>query len=572
MYKRCFIAILISFQVACGINDNGNKSAKPLTGEITDLSDLKVQLSAALTDSLVLTLYSNKIIDDRNITEFVFDSNEKILASAALIDSLDYQAENWRLNVIFSDDSMQELYAVGDRIFRAGQYEIQVDPTGFNPLSADANISMPVPGRFQIKVLGRSEFGIPITHEFQQVSFDHDFPILGLYQNFENEVLFEYKSSRGNSLLSESFFLQTETTPTPDVRVSINNLPSSDQGIFFNTDLKMGFDQRGEIRWIWTHPAHYVYRKLQNGNLIISSNENMVIYHTRRFYEVTMLGEIIRTIETPNYQHHEIREMPNGNFLVASNSTPIQLGNGQNQEDYIIEYDRETGTEINAFDFNEILDNQRPTIPGERAEDWLHMNAIFYDEANDDLIISGRAQCAVVSLDYATKELNWIISNPAGWNGDLTSKLLSPVDENGTPIDVSGTDFWPYGQHAAMTLPNGNILMYDNGRYRGYYDDSSVPADSYSRAIEYRVDPSNMTIRKIWEFNSNQSLFTPFTGDVDYLEENGHKLISFMWGSGQTPRFFELDENGEIIFEASVNAGSNHYRMEKMDLYEGLTY
>ncbi len=568
MNKKRLVLVLLLFMGACSVSNDDSET--PLENEITELEALKTRLSSVQQAEQIITSFSSDTQNDRDIVQLNLDNQETVILSASLIDSLAFDSDAWRLRVIYSDETDIELFAVGEKIFRSDQFSVQLNPSGNNPLAALVTIDMPVPGKFNIEVVGKTSFGISITHEFDDIKYDHELPILGLYQNYENEIVFEYESSTGTLLQSESYFITTARTATPDVDVNINNLPQTDEGIFFNTDLKMGFDQRGEIRWIWTHPAHYVFRKLQNGNLIISSNESMIMYHTRRFYEVSMLGEIIQTYETPNYQHHEIRELPNGNFLVSTNSTPLFQGSTLNQEDFLIEYDRTTGSNVQFFDFNLILDNQRPHIPGERTGDWLHNNAIYYDSDTNALIMSGRAQSAVVSIDYTTKEVNWIISHPSGWTGDLANKTLTPVDESGTPINVSDEDFWPYGQHAAMTLPNGNIFMYDNGRYRGFYDSPSAPASSYSRAVEYRVDAQNMTIEKVWEFDHNKTLFTPFTGDVDYFPENDHRLISFMWGSGDTPRFFELDENDNIVFEATVNRGNNNYRMEKIYLYDGM--
>lgn len=567
--KQTLLLLILSFSMLYGCSTDNNDTP-PLENEITILEELKFRLNGMNQSDEVILSFTDSSQAGREVYQFILDSNEELLVSASLIDTLIFDSDAWQLIFRLNDQDEISTYAVGERILREGHSTIELNPSGYAPLAAVATITMPVPGRFVIRVLGKGPFGIEINKAFSTLAQEHNFPILGLYANHQNEIEFSYYSAAGTLLKTEPYFITTPRISNPDIQVNVNNLPADDQSIFFVSDLKLGFDHRGEVRWLWTHPAHYVFRKLQNGNLIISSNEDMIMYHTRRFYEVDMLGNIIQTFETPNYQHHEIREHPNGNFLVATNSTPIMLGNGLNQEDFIIEYSRNTGSPVRFWDFNLILDNQRLRIPGERAEDWLHNNAIYYHDETNALIISGRAQSAVASVDYETTEVNWIISDPYGWTGNLADKLLTPVDESGTPLDVSNMDFWPYGQHAALILPNGNVFMYDNGRYRNYYRNRNAPADSYSRAVEYEIDTDNMTIRKVWEFDYNQTLFTPFTGDVDYFENNGHRMISFMWGSGNTPRVFELDEYDTILFEASINIGSNYYRMEKLNLYEGI--
>jgi len=568
--KLSTVLILAVSLLACSVNNGDNAGDTTVVDEITDLETLKQVLTSVKTNNERVLSWEEEVVSDKQLFRFAILDKDTIYVDATLINEVTMESGEWVILVTYRDDTSITLDSVDNTILRDGAYELTLNPSGKAPLTALLDIDTPIPGRFSITVLGRGAAGISIGHAFETISDTHALPVLGLYQNHTNQVKVDFYSESGQLLTTDTLSIRVDQVMSIDMDINVNNLPMSDQKLFFITDLKAGFDHRGQVRWAWTHGAHYVYRKLANGNLIISSNEDQVMYHTRRFYEVDMLGNILATFETPNYQHHEIRELPNGNMLVAENMTPIVRGNGMNQEDTVREYERETQQEVKVWDFSTILDRNRPTIPGERAEDWLHMNAIWYDEPNDAIIVSGRAQCAVASVDYDTGDLNWIISNPNEWPEEFEPYLFTPVDAAGQPLDVSEIDFWPYGQHTAMRLPNGNMLMYDNGRYRGFYDDPNVPASSYSRAVEYRIDTDNMTIELVWEFKVSESLFTPFTGDVDYDPETQHRMVGFMWGSDRTPRFFELDENNEVIYDAVINVGNNYYRVEKMDLYEGL--
>lgn len=80
----------------------------------------------------------------------------------------------------------------------------------------------------------------------------------------------------------------------------------------------------------------------------------------------------------------------------------------------------------------------------------------------------------------------------------------------------SSDDFdWPWGAHTAVALPNGHILVFDNGYGRNFvlarFDDQSL----YSRAVEYEVNEEQRTVRQVWQFG----------------KEAGHKY----YGSGHVP-------------------------------------
>jgi arylsulfate sulfotransferase len=253
--------------------------------------------------------------------------------------------------------------------------------------------------------------------------------------------------------------------------------------------------------------------------------------------------------------------------MVTSNSN-----NGLSVEDLIVEIDRASGSVVKSWNLYTLLDPSRKTLPDIGQPDWFHMNSLFYDATDKSIIVSGRNQSAVVKIDYNTGTLKWILGNPNFWNAPFTSVLLNPINSTGQPLDVSSQDFWPYGQHAAQRLPNGNILLYDDGDFRGFYDNQSVPQVSYSRAVEYAIDEQAKTIKLVWEFDYNKSQFTPFTGYVQQLPNN-NRVIAYMDGAfnGATgPKIVELNGENQILFDSNINHGAGYYRGWKVDLYQGI--
>jgi hypothetical protein len=92
------------------------------------------------------------------------------------------------------------------------------------------------------------------------------------------------------------------------------------------------------------------------------------------------------------------------------------------------------------------------------------------------------------------------------------------------------------GQHAPTPLPNGNILIFDNGPHRL---DESFP---FSRVIE--VNPRTNDI--VWKYQEGvpSNFFSPRISNAERLP-NGNTLINDGWFG----RFFEVTSTGDVVWE-----------------------
>ena len=92
-------------------------------------------------------------------------------------------------------------------------------------------------------------------------------------------------------------------------------------------------------------------------------------------------------------------------------------------------------------------------------------------------------------------------------------------------------------QHNATELENGNILIFDNGAFRG---GESI---TYTRAIE--VDRTTEKI--VWEYRDRSQMhnfFTPFMGSAQRLENGNTLLCESAFG-----RIFEVTGDGYVCWE-----------------------
>jgi hypothetical protein len=85
------------------------------------------------------------------------------------------------------------------------------------------------------------------------------------------------------------------------------------------------------------------------------------------------------------------------------------------------------------------------------------------------------------------------------------------------------------GQHQPTMLENGNILLFDNGTYRGH-------------SIVRELNPQ--TGRIVWEYSDEEGFFSPFRSGVQRLP-NGNTLIC----ECDAGRLFEVTPGKEIVWE-----------------------
>jgi uncharacterized protein (UPF0248 family) len=137
---------------------------------------------------------------------------------------------------------------------------------------------------------------------------------------------------------------------------------------------------------------------------------------------------------------------------------------------------------------------------------WHQGNSVK-EMPDGDVLMSFRPTSTVVRISRKT--------------GDIVWKLGQPT--------VSG-------QHAPTPLPNGNVLIFDNGVHR---PDDSMP---YSRVIE--VDPKTNEI--VWKYQDSPAwnFFSPRMGGAQRLP-NGNTLIT----ESSYGRIFEVTKEGEVVWE-----------------------
>lgn len=133
------------------------------------------------------------------------------------------------------------------------------------------------------------------------------------------------------------------------------------------------------------------------------------------------------------------------------------------------------------------------------GRNWAHVNSVNYDPNDDSIVVSVRHQSAVVKITR-DKKVKWILAPKVGWNKELATKLLTPVDKGGKKLDCDdngvceNSDFdFTWTQHTAYKINEKSdknkyaLSVFDNGDAR-YNEQPAIPTMKYSRAVKYAID------------------------------------------------------------------------------------
>ena len=407
----------------------------------------------------------------------------------------------------------------------------------------------------------------------QPATVDHVVPILGMRPGRTHTVRVVVTDEDGRTSTSEGLEISTDPLPDDfppiDVRVSepdrmepgvtlFEPIYRGEGGTEREAHLLVAVDAAGEVVWYYKAPQPASdARRLRNGNLLFRTGR------AGPLYEIDMLGNLVaqwHTNRTPEdlvgtesmlvdieTLHHETFETPSGSIVAISNELRVYDDYPTSDTDpdaprepsevlgdVLVEFTRQ-GEVLREIALLDLVDPYRigydsmgwggwtTLFPEEEIHprrDWAHANAVVMDVDERHALVSLRQQDAVVKIDWAAGKLVWILGNHDDWGPAWQNYLLQP----------EGDLRWPYHQHAATITPNDTVLLFDNGNYRARpFDEPTPPSESFSRAVEYRIDEDSMTVEEVWSYGGpgNEPFFARFLGDADWMSQTGNVLINY---------------------------------------------
>ena len=400
-----------------------------------------------------------------------------------------------------------------------------------NNLSAYLTFSTSVPTIAQTEINGPGDHHWILTDD-ESYKTDHEVPVIGMYADSEYEFTVTVQDQLEQSLTGDPVDFLTGPLPAnlPPMEIRVLEPDKMQPGVtVFNVykvkqdkevdvfyGLLLGVDNTGQV--VWYKKTPYMlgnFTETQNGNLMHS----IFIFFAVEMDLMLNVEDQWSVFQLHSYSmHHELFELPWGDMITFGSDLRIISGYPDKTTynvvgDRIVWFNREKEVikEWNMFDYLDPLRIQEgfdddsfwriPYFYIDAPKDWTHANGVVYDESDNSVIISLRNQSWLIKIDMETDELIWKL----GFEGDFTM-----LDEG----------YWQYHQHAPVRLPNGNLLIYDNGNGRPLPPE--IPR--FSRVVEFEVDEVNMTVRQVWMYLDDPIYYAPFLGDLDVMS-NGNILI-----------------------------------------------
>lgn len=455
---------------------------------------------------------------------------------------------------------------------------VKLNPYLIAPLTALVLFATPVSTEATIVVRGKEQAG-DIRHTFPAAT-QHILPVYGLYADYENTVEVILATGQNNTLKIQTEPLHPDVPVATAIKTTAEYLGNN---LMFLTAamraMPVGYDYAGDVRWYAAKNFSFDLKRMPNGHLLIGTERLVKMpYFTTGLYEMAFSGKIFKEYVLSSGYHHDQFVMEDGSILVQT----FDFYSGT-VEDKCVLISPESGEVLKTWDYKDVLPQNVAGSGSQDEHDWFHNNAVWYDKRSHSLTLSGRHQDAVINLDYETGELNWIIGDPEGWPQEMVAQyFFTPVGDNFE---------WQYEQHACVVLPDGDIMVFDNGHFRAKQKENYLlNKDNYSRGVRYRIDTQKMTIQQIWQYGKERGaeFFSPYICNVEYYDE-GHYLVhsgGIGYENGATcegmavmkamqPEFKDNSYtfnsitcellNDRLMYELQVPA--NCYRAEKLPLY-----
>ncbi|MFH1501484.1 MAG: aryl-sulfate sulfotransferase [Candidatus Eisenbacteria bacterium] len=286
-------------------------------------------------------------------------------------------------------------------------------------------------------------------------------------------------------------------------------------------------DMRGVPVHSWRNDA---LKEWEHAELAVDGSLYVVLQR-RGVYRLGWNGDVVWSGEAP--VHHDFDVEPGGSVLAVAYDPVVipEFGPEPVTSDRLVRLGSDGSAtdvwrlsehrlELLAWCPREALDSVSDDVPD---DDWSHMNTVE--------IIGGNGTREGEPRGSESRE-------PSG--GLLPGNVLVCVrnlDFIGAIDLLTGAFVWGWGPgeldhpHQPTLLPNGNILVFDNGFFRGW-----------SRVVEY--DPASGEI--VWEYAApdRHGFFSRGRGGCQKLP-NGNVLIT----ESAKGRVFEVTPGGDVVWE-----------------------
>ena len=337
-------------------------------------------------------------------------------------------------------------------------------------------------------------------------------------------------------------------------------------------------------------PGQVVYF-LETGQLLRTGNTLNIYFAGGGLGGLVSLQEWDGTVswsyrysDSSHVLHHDVEYLPNGNILlltwekknkneaIAAGLDPSRLNDSEMWSEVVIEVEpvgTEDGNIVWRWDvWDHLVQDYDPSqdnygVVADHPElldinygtygkgDWLHCNAVDYNEELDQVLIGCRESSEIYVIDHSTTtaEAAGHTGGERGRGGDFLYRWGNPAN-----YDASGDQMY-FAQHDGQWIEpglpgEGNVLVFNNGEHRpggGTYStvDEMIPPLEIDGSYTYSAGQPYGPDDFIWTYIGDPpSSFYSFNVSGAQRLENGNTLMCL----GASGNFVEVDENGEVLW------------------------
>lgn len=346
----------------------------------------------------------------------------------------------------------------------------------------------------------------------------------------------------------------------------------------------------GDVYYTWTsdyNPGHAVYL-LENGYLLRTGDVGNTTFDAGGVGGIIEMfdsdGDVVwdYTISsTTECQHHDIEYLDNGNILIiawdykkaseARTAGKTDYSNDLWSEkiieikpnisagtaevvwewyawDHIIQDENSARSNYgNVEDYPELIDINFD-YESDEEEDWLHFNAIDYNEDLDQIVLSSRSYSEFWIIDHSTttEQAASHAGGDYGMGGDLLYRWGNPQTYGG-----DSDDQMLFNQHDARWIDDdyvdgGMISVFNNNAGDSYSTVDVINTNVAADGTYTMSDGSYLPTGFQWTYKASPSsdMYSPYISGAIRLA-NGNTLICV----GKTGTFTEVDYDGNTVWE-----------------------
>ena len=434
---------------------------------------------------------------------------------------------------------------------------LEIDSRGddSNALNFEVLIELSEPAKVYVEY-GNSDVGLFRTITTDLVTRNHVIPLVRLRPStsYEYEVFITDAKPGTEKRAVGSFRTGALPSALSTIEHSIDGTATYELLLLDHEDVSGSYiyalDNEGEIVWYYESPNLVPDQAYAINAIRQRDNHNLVYYMGRNrrpccIREITPFGDVI-----DNLSYSEIDGLPHHDHLILPEHQIMYLAriyeqiDGQDDDGTLVEgdsiriWDQRSGMTREVWNsFDTFSPEVRLTwetvpfygVPGKPVREgkfqrWWNANSIDIG-SRGNYILSVKTHNQIVSLSPDLQHVEWVLGGPNG-----IFNFQKPEDQFYLP-------------HTATELPNGNILIFDNGKGR-----PEAEGGEYTRVIEFALNEYDLAPIKVWEYRPDPDLFSRTRGGA-YRLDNGHTLVNF----NTIPRVIaEVEPGGEEVWRIST--------------------